>query len=260
MSEVGPAGAIGRFAQLAALGPLDAGALAVAAALRPPVDTAATLATLDEWARRCERPTLDALRAVLFGDVALTGASDDYGDPEHSMLDAVVARRRGIPITLSIVVLEVARRVGLVLEAVGMPGHFLVGVPGGLYCDAFAGGALLDAAGAERRFRTLFGGRRGFSPGMLAPVSRPQVLARVLANLEASRWAADPARLRTMLELHRNVPALSAPERLALAARLDGVGAYAAAAVESDAAAAMLAGAAADTARARARAARARMN
>jgi Lon protease-like protein len=202
---VEPSGAaVERFTRLAVDGLLDAAVLAVASALRPPVDEAAALRTLDGWAAQCETPTFDAVRDVLFERVGLVGATDDYGDPENSMLDAVIARRRGIPITLSIVAIEVARRVGAIVEPIGMPGHFLVRDRAtGLYCDAFAGGTLLDAHGCEARFRTLFGPDRPFSIALLEPTPRPLVLARVLANLEASRWAVDPRRLRTMLELHR---------------------------------------------------------
>jgi hypothetical protein len=262
-SVVEPSGAaVERFARLAVDGPLDAAVLAIASALRPPVDEAAGMGTLDDWAAQCDAPTFDAVRKVLFARVGLTGDTDDYSDPENSMLDAVIARARGIPITLSIVAIEVARRVGAVVEPIGMPGHFLVRDRAtGLYCDAFAGGTLLDERGCEARFRTMFGPGRPFSVTLLEPTPRPLVLARVLANLEASRWAVDPRRLRTMLELHRRVPALDAAERLRLATRLESVGAFGAAASEADAAATLLApGPDQRHAVARANAARARTN
>lgn len=216
-----PAGdRIERFARAAADGELDTAVLAIAAALRPPVDEAATLATLDAWAAHVRTPTFDAVHAVLFGALALEGAVDDYDDPENSMLDTVVARRRGIPIALSIVVIEVARRAGVVVDPVGMPGHFLVrDRESGRYCDAFAGGTLLDAAGARARFHSLFGPAPAFDESLLAPTPRPLVLARVLANLEQSRWARDPERLHVMLALHRSIPDLPRSERTRLAAR-----------------------------------------
>ncbi len=252
---------IERFERLARSGPLDAAVLAIAAALRPPADETGTLAILDRWAADCEAPTFGALHAVLFDRVGLVGDVDDYGDPENSMLDAVVARRRGIPIMLSVVVIEVGRRAGVSIDPIGMPGHFLVQDRSTrVYCDPFAGGVLLDEAGCAARFRALFGERQRFSTALLAPTPLPLVLARVLANLEGSRWASDSHRLLTMLELHRRIGDLPPGERLRLAARFEALGAFDAAAREAGAAAAALPDETAPAARARAAAARARTN
>jgi regulator of sirC expression with transglutaminase-like and TPR domain len=211
---------IERFARLAGAGELDAAVVAIAAALRPPVDEAATLATLDDWAAQAEAPTFEAVHHVLFEAVGLIGAVDDYDDPEHSMLDAVVARHTGIPITLSIVLIEVARRRGVAVDPIGMPGHFLTrDRASGRFCDAFTGGTLLDEEGAAARFHALFGAEAQFDRALLAPTPRPLVLARVLANLEQSRWARDPERLHVMLALHRSIPDLPRGERTRLAAR-----------------------------------------
>lgn len=211
---------VARFARLATEGHLDAAVLAIATALRPPVDEAATLATLEGWAAQVAAPTFDAVHAVLFGAVGLAGAVDDYDDPENSMLDAVIARRCGIPITLSIVLIEVARRAGVAVDPIGMPGHFITRDRAtGRFCDAFAGGVLLDDDGVEARFHAVFGAGVPFDRSFLAPTPRPLVLARVLANLEQSRWARDPARLHVMLSLHRSIPGLPRHERTRLAAR-----------------------------------------
>src|SRR5438552_340584 len=73
----------------------------------------------------CE--TVDAINQVLFEEEGFTGNRDDYYDVENSYLDSVLARRTGIPITLSIVYMEVARQVGLPMQGIGLPGHFVVG-------------------------------------------------------------------------------------------------------------------------------------
>ena len=230
--RIEPRDPLERFERLARTGPLDAAVLAIGAALRPPVDDAGTLAVLDGWAARCAAPTFGALHAVLFESAGIVGDVDDYGDPENSMLDAVVARRRGIPIMLSIVVIEVGRRAGVVVDPIGMPGHFLVqDRASGTYCDPFAGGVLLDEAGCRDRFHRLFGSGERFTPDLLAPTPAPLVLARVLANLESSRWAVDPHRLLLMLALHRRIAGLPAGERLRLAARFEALGAFDAARV-----------------------------
>ena len=88
-----------------------------------------------------------ACRIVLGERHGFTGDTSDYGDPRNSMLDAVLARRSGLPITLSIVWIAVAGRAGFVLDGVGLPGHYVVGHFGAdppLLLDPFAGGALLE--------------------------------------------------------------------------------------------------------------------
>jgi regulator of sirC expression with transglutaminase-like and TPR domain len=88
-----------------------------------------------------------ACRIVLGERHGFTGERSDYGDPRNSMLDEVLVRRSGLPITLSIVWIAVAGRAGFVLDGVGLPGHYVVGHFGAdppLLLDPFAGGALLE--------------------------------------------------------------------------------------------------------------------
>ncbi|HEY1741485.1 MAG TPA: transglutaminase-like domain-containing protein, partial [Acidimicrobiia bacterium] len=200
--------------------PLDRGAALLAAALRPPVDVGAVLGGLDDLAAGCDDPTFHGVRAHLFATCGLRGNVHDYGDPENSFLDAVVERRVGIPISLAVVVVEVARRLGVRVDPIGMPGHFLVrDAASGVYCDPFYGGALLDEAGCRKRHDAVFAGRRALLPGELEPVSARLVLARMLANLSQTRLAGRPQLLTAMLCMHRAIPDLGAHERLALAAR-----------------------------------------
>jgi regulator of sirC expression with transglutaminase-like and TPR domain len=143
------------FAELAAEPepPLDAVALALAAEFRP-VDAAAAMATLDalgaRLARACAatdgsaRAQAHACASLLGTEVGFAGDAERYDEPRNSMLDIVLERRRGLPILLSVVYVEVARRAGVPLAGIGLPGHFVVGHVGTappLLLDPFAGGA-----------------------------------------------------------------------------------------------------------------------
>ena len=214
---------------------LDVGALCIAAHARLDVVSGSGgfaawldrwLAKLDELAARCATPTFEGVRALLFDLDGYRGDTERYGDPENSFLDAVIARRRGIPITLSILVIEVARRLDVDVVPVGMPGHFLVrpADDARVYCDPFHRGALLDAHGCRELFDGVFGGTRVFDPTVDLRVTPPRlVLARVLANLEQGPLARDPAQLKWMCELHLSIPDVALAERIALARRLERV-------------------------------------
>ncbi len=201
---------------------LDVGAFCIAAHAHPDLDIDAGCARLDDLAAGCASPTFAAVRAHLFGAMGFRGNDEDYGDPENSFLDSVLDRRVGLPITLAVLVIEVARRLGVAVEGVGMPGHFLVRdvATDGVWCDPFAGGALLDLDGCRRRFDAVFLGAREFDPSFLVGTSPRAILARLLANLEQGRLANDPAQLVWMCELHTAIPGLSAAEHRMLTARL----------------------------------------
>jgi regulator of sirC expression with transglutaminase-like and TPR domain len=219
--------ALGRFAQLAALPErsidLAEAALLIGAAGEPGVEPSRWLAELDGFAARLS--DLDALRHRLFTELGFRGDARNYYDPENSFLHRVIARRLGIPITLSVLVIETARRAGIALEAVGMPGHFLVGVPGeGVWLDAFAGGELLDLAGCEARFResTGSGPEVAFGPHLLPVVGPHAVLSRMLANLsvvyELRHSGVD---LEWVARMRLALPAAGTPAVLALASALE---------------------------------------
>ena len=112
------------------------------------------------------------------------GNLEDYYDPRNSFLNDVLDRRTGIPITLSLVYIEVGRRAGMSLVGVGMPGHFLVGSANrsDIYVDAFSGGALLTREDCAARLRQLQPGVV-FRPEFLDPVGPRQILTRMLSNL-----------------------------------------------------------------------------
>lgn len=163
---------------------LDVGALAIAAGANPDLDTGRWLGELDRLAEGID--SLQALIRRLFMDVGFAGNTAHYYDPRNSLLDQVLDRRLGIPITLSVVCIEVGRRAGVSLEAIGMPGHFLVRpLASDRYLDAFDGGRLLDLAECEALFRasTQAGPKVAFGPHLLMPTPRRTVFVRILQNL-----------------------------------------------------------------------------
>jgi regulator of sirC expression with transglutaminase-like and TPR domain len=209
----------------AGLLPLDEATLCVAAVLDPPVDVEANLEVLDALAGSCPAPTLDSLVRHLFGAAGegFRGNRDDYYDPRNSLVHEVLRRRVGIPITLCIVAMEVGRRLGVPMDGVGMPGHFLLRdkVDPTVFCDPFHGGRFLDAAGCERLFRSTVGTERPWFPGFLDPVPRPAIVARVLANLQqVYERRQDLPALGRVARLRLAMPDLPVAERAALEASL----------------------------------------
>jgi regulator of sirC expression with transglutaminase-like and TPR domain len=137
---------------------------------------------------------VEALNGYLFGEKGFRGNVEDYYDPRNSFLNDVIDRRTGIPITLSMVYMEVARRAGLDVAGVGLPGHFLVRAQGGggaVLVDPFHCGALLSEADCQKRLDRVFDGRVRLEPGMLAACPRKAILARMLRNLKAIYVKAD---------------------------------------------------------------------
>jgi regulator of sirC expression with transglutaminase-like and TPR domain len=136
-----------------------------------------------------DRPGPDALAQAidhqLFTVAGFHGSFDDYNNPENSYLDRVVDRRTGIPITLSLVYLEIAQRVGLPADGIGFPGHFIVryGRPGlYTYLDPFQQGVRLDETELLAMLRALDLGRAR-PETFLAAITRRQILQRMLNNL-----------------------------------------------------------------------------
>jgi regulator of sirC expression with transglutaminase-like and TPR domain len=190
--------AIDRFEQLVAGdGPLDLAecALTAAAAMRPETDVERWLDRLTELAAEAsfrvahaESPLgqINALNARLFDDLGFAGNVDDYYDPRNSLLDAVIERRLGIPITLSLLYVEVAKRLGVPMVGVGMPGHFLVRhvEEESMYVDPYNRGVILSEAECIEQFKRINQGMH-WDPAFLAPVSDRSLLARMLRNLGA---------------------------------------------------------------------------
>jgi len=242
--------------------PLDVAALSIAAHAHPGLDIDAWCARLDDLAARCPAADFDTLRVHLFEHEGFAGNIDDYEDPENSFLDSVIDRRLGIPITLSVLMIAVARRLGVDARGVGMPGHFLVldGGRGDVWCDPFDGGAPLDVNGCRRRFDLVYGGAMPFQPGFLAPTAPHAIVARMLANLERSKLAADPVQRAWICGLHLDIPGIAADERVLLAEQLAATGDVMRAAREFDRLAEEADAEVAERLRTRVRALRAGMN
>jgi regulator of sirC expression with transglutaminase-like and TPR domain len=185
----------------------------------PGLDTQRYLGELDAIAQRLrvrmpQRASAEdrivALNQLLFDDLGYRGNTDDYYDPRNSYLNEVLDRRTGIPITLSIVYMEVGRRAGLCLEGVSFPGHFLVRARvrgGALVLDPFAGGVPQSEDDLRERLKRVIPEGAVEVPvaelpleQFLEPASNRQILARVLRNLKAiHRQAAQPERLLQVL-------------------------------------------------------------
>ncbi len=197
---------------------LDVGALAIATGADPELDAGTSLRELDRLADNVD--SLETLIHRLFAEVGFVGNTTRYYDPRNSLLDHVIDRRLGIPITLSIICIEVGRRAGMSLEGVSMPGHFLVRpMATDYYLDAFHGGALLDLAGCEALFRasTQAGPNVRFGRHLLTPSPRRAIFARILENLRvAYRRLGQPADLEWVLRMRLALPGAGAPELIEL--------------------------------------------
>jgi regulator of sirC expression with transglutaminase-like and TPR domain len=181
-------------------------ALAIARIEYPRLDIEAYLSKLDamgELARQAvqrrieetaDQSRLACIKAVnecLFDELHFVGNREKYEDPRNSCLNEVLDRRTGIPITLCIVYMEVARRAGLQIDGVNFPGHFLVRCPelgsrgsGGMIIDPFHGGALLSERDCRLLLQRQVGSEVAFSKSLLAPTTRLQIIVRMLINLK----------------------------------------------------------------------------
>jgi len=130
-----------------------------------------------------------AMNDVLFQEEMFRGNTVDYYSPRNSFLHDVLDRRLGIPITLALVYMEVARRVGFQLFGVGMPGHFLVkhyDVDGhSILIDAFERGSIVTEDDCRQKLDSIYSGQVALQPEFLLPVTRRQMLTRILNNLRS---------------------------------------------------------------------------
>lgn len=206
--------------------PLDEAALLLATCVRP-VDVDEGLVRLDDLASGCRGRDARGVSAYLFVELGFAGDTADYGDPRNSFLDDVMTRRRGIPITLSVLMMEVARRIGVQVLGVGMPGHFLVrdAQRADVFFDPFNGGVRLDEAAAQARFHEVAGDER-FRKEFLDPVGPRAILSRMLANLQQSFLSRQAAAVVPVARMRLAIPGLPAGERHQLAMLLGSLGHY----------------------------------
>lgn len=131
-----------------------------------------------------------ALNYYLFNEMRFSGNIDEYYDPRNSYLNEVIERRTGIPITLSILYLEVGKRLGLNLKGVSFPGHFLVKLSvkrGQLVLDPFTGGEAQSEADLRQRLAQVLPSEKAEQAQLdqyLEPATPRQIIARVLRNLK----------------------------------------------------------------------------
>ena len=224
--------ALARFAALVAEPddalPLDEAMLIVAAQAHPDLDVARERARLDELAAGVDDPSLEGVVERLCVELGFTGDDDDYYAARNSLLPDVVERRRGIPISLGVVAMEVGRRCGVDVVGVGLPGHFLVraGSRPHRHVDLFHGGRELDQDEVRRLFRQVTGGAP-WDPAYLRPCGHRQILVRVLSNLAgAHRRAGDREGLCWALQLRHRLPGVTVTERRELGLLLGASGRF----------------------------------
>jgi regulator of sirC expression with transglutaminase-like and TPR domain len=176
--------------------PLARGALLIAQEEYPELnidnylDRIAALAREADMVVRVGNDTVEKVQLLshfLFEQKGFEGNRDEYGDPRNSFLNEVIDRRRGIPITLSIVYLEVGRRLGLNLYGVGFPTHFLVKAVderGELIIDPFYGGAMLTLEEIRARLTQVYNQPVEVTPAHLKAVGSRAILVRMLRNLK----------------------------------------------------------------------------
>jgi regulator of sirC expression with transglutaminase-like and TPR domain len=172
---------------------LAAVALEIARIAYPDLNAAPYLRRLDEIAAQVESgrndplSVIEAINECLFERLGFRGNSEDYFDPRNSFLNDVLDRRTGIPITLSVVYMEVARRIDLAIFGVGFPGHFLVKHPGDpeIIVDCFHQGKILLAQDCEARLEEVYGRPLPLAPEYLQVVNKKQIVTRMLQNLHA---------------------------------------------------------------------------
>jgi regulator of sirC expression with transglutaminase-like and TPR domain len=188
---------LGRFAEIVSRDdfPLDHAALLIGAWDYPARDLGHYRDQLDMIASytepEVERATggIGRARAIsdcLFDRLGFYGNTSDYYDPRNSFLCDVLDRRTGIPITLSVLYLEVSRRVGVLSQGVNFPGHFLVRVAiedAWLYIDPFTGGRALGPGDLEALLRRTTTPDAVLEPSVIAAATKRQILSRMLVNL-----------------------------------------------------------------------------
>jgi regulator of sirC expression with transglutaminase-like and TPR domain len=220
---------------------LDLAACAVAALNDETLDLNRVLSILDGYGERVRAHgpekldalgKVQALRRVLADEEGFWGDTVSYESPENSFLDRVLARKKGLPITLAVVYLEVGRRAGIPLFGVSFPGHFLVACPseeGKLVVDPFQGGAILTEAGCQDLLARV-APQVKFQPRLLSAAPVKVIAWRMLTNVKRA-WLerADGERaaraVDLLLALHPDHPG----ELRARATILSALGAYKAA-------------------------------
>jgi regulator of sirC expression with transglutaminase-like and TPR domain len=175
---------------------LERAALYLALEEHPTLDVEANLEQLDRMAAvvrdrlpetRYPLRVIQVINQYLYEELGFSGNRRDYYDPQNSHLNQVLDRRLGIPITLALVYLAIAKRVDFPMIGIGMPGHFLIRPlveDMDLYVDAFNAGEVLFPQDCEALLQKLYQEPVALRPEFLQPVGNRQFLARMLGNLK----------------------------------------------------------------------------
>jgi regulator of sirC expression with transglutaminase-like and TPR domain len=179
-------------------------ALAIARVEYPSLDSQPYLATLDRMGEEAasrigavsdvpQEQSLRAFNEYLYDEQGFAGNRERYDDPRNSFLNEVLDRRTGIPISLAVIYLEVARRAGLRVDGVNFPGHFLLRAGHGsgagsggevVIIDPFHGGAQLSSYDCRQLLREHVGDEAAFDTTLLLPATRHDIVVRMLVNLK----------------------------------------------------------------------------
>ena len=189
----------------------------------PDLDVPYYMARLDELARKADgalpegasvAARTEAIGRFLFQEEAFQGNASNYEDPRNSYLNEVLERRLGIPISLSVIFVAVARRLGLEAYGIALPGHFIAGVRAGVHdvwLDPFHGGERLSLEECERLVRETVGYEGPLDPRWLLPAEPVPTLGRMLNNLrlaymQQERWSKVIAVLERLREVEPESP------------------------------------------------------
>jgi len=194
-------------------------------------------ALLDDWAELlCNlvhpddaRQCADGLRRILVRQLSFRGDVDDYYSPDNVHLTRVIERRRGMPILLSAVWIEVGRRAGIEMHGIGMPGHFIARVGGadGLLVDPFSGGCRITVKQCASIVGRLSGSALPWNDAYLDPMTCDAIVERVIRNLmQAYRRRGDTAGLYRTARMHAALRPNDAEAQLLHACLADEAGAY----------------------------------
>jgi regulator of sirC expression with transglutaminase-like and TPR domain len=218
---------------------LDSGLAVIACAFNPNATEAQLIQNLDDLASQIDREhrvsfgtdisdgSPSEFCRALFGVAGFQGDRAQYSNPANSLLDQILERRLGLPITLSILGIELGRRCGISFVGIGMPSHFLIRQSnnGDEFYDPFSGGAALSLSQVQLLFQSLQGPQQRFDQAYVAPTEHHLILLRVLNNLQAAYTRlADRQHLTMTLRLKTAMPQCQPETFMQLAVVLGSIG------------------------------------
>jgi regulator of sirC expression with transglutaminase-like and TPR domain len=189
---------------------LDLACALVASTIDHTADVGSIIVSLDKVADTCPA-TFDGIVDTLFASGLFVGDSEDYHDPRNSLLHQVLARQMGMPITLSVVAMEVGKRLDVPIRGVGLPGHFVIrDKESGTFADPFGGGMRYNEDGMITSWEQRMGGANEFRSSMLDPTGAHEIVLRILNNLKQSLVTRDePVLLARLASLRAAFPELA---------------------------------------------------